>query len=229
MGQKVHPLGFRLGVVKQSSSRWLAKRKYGEIFHEDLAIRRFIKEKLPFARISKVEIERAADRIRMNLHTASPGIVIGKRGADVEQLRQDLQDMTGKEVFINIQEVRIPELDAQLVAESIARQLEKRIAFRRAMRRAVTTAMDLGAKGIKVSCSGRLTGAEIARNEWYRRGRVPLHTLRADIDYGTAEAHTTYGLIGVKVWIFKGEISLLGAKNVDAQANKVQKAAEGKA
>lgn len=206
MGQKVHPIGFRLGINKSWSSNWFATKEYGDLLHEDIGIKKYVKERMAVAGISKVEIERTAKRARVNIYTARPGIVIGKKGAEVDKLKAELEKMTGKQIFINIREVRNAELDAQLVAENIALQLIRRVAFRRAMKRAVTTAMRFGAKGIRVSCSGRLGGAEMARREWYREGRVPLHTLRADIDYGFAEAKTTYGLIGVKVWIFKGEI-----------------------
>lgn len=206
MGQKVHPIGFRLGINKSWSSNWFATKEYGDLLHEDIGIKKYVKERMAVAGISKVEIERTAKRARVNIYTARPGIVIGKKGSEVDKLKAELEKMTGKQIFINIREVRNAELDAQLVAENIALQLIRRVAFRRAMKRAVTTAMRFGAKGIRVSCSGRLGGAEMARREWYREGRVPLHTLRADIDYGFAEAKTTYGLIGVKVWIFKGEI-----------------------
>ena len=206
MGQKVHPVGFRLGVTKVWESNWFAKRAYGELLHEDLRIRKFIKDKLFHAGISRIEIERAAKRVKINIHTARPGIIIGRKGAEVDKLKVELEAMTGKQVFVNIIEIRRAELDAQLVAENVALQLERRIAFRRAMKKAVTSAMRLGAKGIRITCAGRLGGAEMARTEWYREGRVPLHTIRADIDYGAGEARTTYGMIGVKVWIFKGEI-----------------------
>ncbi len=206
MGHKVNPIGLRIGITRNWDSRWYAERDFPHLVYEDYSIRRHIKKKLYHAGISRIEIERAANKIRIKIHTARPGIVIGKKGAEIEALRQELQKMTGKEVFIDIQEVRRPELDAQLVAENIALQLERRISFRRAMKRAVGLAMRFGAGGIRVQCAGRLGGAEIARREWYREGRVPLHTLRADVDYGFAEAFTTYGVIGVKVWIFKGEV-----------------------
>ncbi|NPV54061.1 MAG: 30S ribosomal protein S3 [Firmicutes bacterium] len=206
MGQKVHPLGLRLGVIKDWASRWYSKKNYSELLHEDLEIRKFIKGRLYAAGISRVEIERAANRVRLTIHTARPGMVIGKGGQEVESLRRQLESLTGKQVSVNIVEVRIPELDAQLVAENIAQQIEKRISFRRAMKQALARAMKLGAQGVKMSCSGRLGGAEIARSEGYNEGKVPLHTLRADIDYGFAEAYTTYGRIGVKVWIYKGEV-----------------------
>jgi small subunit ribosomal protein S3 len=206
MGQKVHPRGFRLGVIESSDSKWFARRDYRELLHEDLKLRKFLKERLYHAGISKVEIERAANKAKINIYTARPGIVIGKKGAEIEKLKSELGKLTNKETFINIHEVRRPDLDAQLVGENIALQLERRVAFRRAMKEAVSRGMRMGAQGIKVHCSGRIGGAEIARSEWYREGRVPLHTLRADISYGFAEAKTTYGVIGVKVWIFRGEI-----------------------
>jgi small subunit ribosomal protein S3 len=206
VGQKVHPVGFRLGITKTWESNWFARRGYGELLHEDIRIRNFIKDKLFHAGISRIEIERAAKRVKINIHTARPGIIIGRKGAEVDKLKAELEAMTKKQAFVNIIEIRRAELDAQLVAENVALQLERRIAFRRAMKKTVTSAMRLGAKGIRITCSGRLGGAEMARTEWYREGRVPLHTLRADIDYGAAVAHTTYGIIGVKVWIFKAEI-----------------------
>jgi small subunit ribosomal protein S3 len=206
MGQKVHPRGFRLGVIESSDSKWFARRDYRELLHEDLKLRTFLKTRLYHAGISKVEIERAANKAKINIFTARPGIVIGKKGAEIEKLKSELGKLTPKETFINIHEVRRPDLDAQLVAENVALQLERRVAFRRAMKEAVSRGMRMGAQGIKVHCSGRIGGAEIARSEWYREGRVPLHTLRADISYGVAEAKTTYGVIGVKVWIFRGEI-----------------------
>ncbi|MBX5483900.1 MAG: 30S ribosomal protein S3 [Myxococcaceae bacterium] len=206
MGQKVHPVGFRLGVIKTWDSKWFEQKNYAKWLHEDLKIREFVKKTLGHAGVSRVEIERAANKVKVNVHTARPGIVIGKRGAGIETIKKDLQRFTSNEVFLNIVEVRKAETDAQLVAENIATQLERRIAFRRAMKKAIQTAMKFGAKGIRVSCSGRLGGAEMARYEWYREGRVPLHTLRADIDYGYAIARTTYGTIGCKVWICKGEV-----------------------
>ncbi|MDX2169876.1 MAG: 30S ribosomal protein S3 [Deltaproteobacteria bacterium] len=206
MGQKVHPRGFRLGVIESSDSKWFARRDYRDLLHEDLKLRKFLKERLYHAGISKVEIERAASKAKINIYTARPGIVIGKKGAEIEKLKSELAKLTQKETFINIHEVRRPDLDAQLVAENVALQLERRVAFRRAMKEAVSRGMRMGAQGIKVHCAGRLGGAEIARSEWYREGRVPLHTLRADISYGLAEGKTTYGVIGVKVWIFRGEI-----------------------
>jgi len=206
LGQKVHPTGYRLGVIKTWSSKWYADKEYAEFLHEDLKLRKVVKEKLFHAGVSKIDIDRAGNKIKVNIHTARPGIIIGKRGAEVDKLKKDLETLTGRQVYINIMEIRKPEMDAQLVAENIALQLERRIAFRRAMKKAVTSSLRFGAQGVKVSCGGRLAGAEIARSEWYREGQVPLHTLRADIDYGTAEARTTYGIIGVKVWIFKGEV-----------------------
>jgi small subunit ribosomal protein S3 len=206
MGQKVHPIGFRLGIIKTWESRWFAKKNYAALLHEDIKIRGIVKERLTHAGVSKIEIERAGQKAKINIHTARPGIIIGKKGAEVDKLKKDLEAMTGKQMYINIQEIRRPELEAQLVAENIALQLERRIAFRRAMKKSVTSALRLGAQGIKITCAGRLAGAEIARTEWYREGRVPLHTLRADIQYGFAEAKTTMGQIGVKVWIYKGEV-----------------------
>jgi small subunit ribosomal protein S3 len=206
MGQKVHPTGFRLGVIKTWDSRWFAKKNYAALLHEDLRIRSIVKERLMHAGVAKIEIERAGQKAKINIHTARPGIIIGKKGAEVDKLKKDLEAITGKQMYINIQEIRRPELDAQLVAENIALQLERRIAFRRAMKKAVTSALRLGAQGIKITCAGRLAGAEIARTEGYREGRVPLHTLRADIQYGFHEARTTMGQIGVKVWIYKGEV-----------------------
>ncbi|MGH7408046.1 MAG: 30S ribosomal protein S3 [Candidatus Methylomirabilales bacterium] len=207
MGQKTHPIGFRLGVIKTWKSRWFATRTYADTLHEDLAIRRWIKSRLYHAGISSIEIERKANQVRVIIHTARPGIIIGKRGAEVEKLRQDLARMIrAKDIHLDIAEVRKAELDAQLVAEQVAGQLERRIAFRRVMKRAVTSSLRLGAQGVRIACAGRLAGGEIARREWYREGRVPLHTLRADIDFGFAQAYTTYGVIGVKAWIFHGEV-----------------------
>jgi small subunit ribosomal protein S3 len=206
LGQKVHPVGFRLGVIKTWDSKWFEHKNYAQWLHEDIRIREFVKKSLNHAGVSKVEIERAANKVKVNVHTARPGIVIGKRGAGIETVKKDLQKLTKNEVFLNIVEVRKAETDAQLVAENIATQLERRIAFRRAMKKSLQTAMKFGAKGIRVACSGRLGGAEMARYEWYREGRVPLHTLRADIDYGFAVAKTTYGTIGCKVWICRGEV-----------------------
>jgi small subunit ribosomal protein S3 len=207
MGHKINPIGFRLGINKTWDSRWYADRpEYGELLHEDMQIRDWLKKQLKQAAVAKIVIERPHKKCRVTIHSARPGIVIGKKGADIERLRKKLSEMTNSEVHLNIVEVRKPELDATLVAESIAQQLERRVSFRRAMKRAVQSAIRLGAEGIRINCGGRLGGAEIARTEWYREGRVPLHTLRADIDYGTATAHTAYGTNGVKVWIFKGEI-----------------------
>ncbi len=207
MGQKVNPIGLRLKITRTWDSRWIAgHHEYPANLYEDYKIRRFIKERVYHAGISRIEIERAAQRVRIKIHTARPGIVIGKKGAEIEALKRELEKMVQKPILIDITEVRRPELDAQLVAESVASQLERRISFRRAMKRAVSLSLKFGAKGIKVQCAGRLGGAEMSRREWYLKGRVPLHTLRADIDYGFAEAKTTYGIIGVKTWIFKGEV-----------------------
>ncbi|MDT8403798.1 30S ribosomal protein S3 [Sulfuriflexus sp.] len=207
MGQKVHPIGIRLGIVKDWTSKWYADSKdYAKYLYIDLKVREFLKKKLSAASVSNVQIERPANNARITIHTARPGIVIGKKGEDIDVLRKTVSRMMGVPVHISIEEIRKPELDAYLVAENIAQQLERRIMFRRAMKRAVTNTMRLGAQGIRINVAGRLNGAEIARTEWYREGRVPLHTLRADIDYGFAEANTTYGIIGVKVWIFKGEV-----------------------
>jgi small subunit ribosomal protein S3 len=206
LGQKVHPTGFRLGIIKTWDSKWFATKDYSKLVLEDRKIRDYIKDRLFHAGISKVEIERAANKVKIRIHTARPGIVIGKKGAEIEVLRRDIERKFKREVLIDIQEVRRPELDATLVGENIALQLVRRVAFRRAMKRAVSSALKFGAKGVRVASAGRLAGAEMARREWYREGRVPLHTLRADIDYGTALARTTYGIIGVKVWIFKGEV-----------------------
>lgn len=206
MGQKVNPIGFRLGVIKTWDSKWYAEADYAKLLHEDLKLRNFLKKRLYHSGVSKIEIERAANKAKINIFTARPGLIIGKKGSEVETLKKELAKLTDKEVFLNIQEVRKPELDAQLVAENVALQLERRIAFRRAMKKSVTSSLKFGAKGIRITCSGRLGGAEMSRTEWYREGRVPLHTLRADIDYGFAEAKTTYGIIGVKVLIFKGEV-----------------------
>ncbi len=206
MGQKVNPIGLRLGINRTWDSRWYADANYADLLHEDLNIRNFLRKRLQQAGISRIIIERPAKKARITIHTARPGVVIGKKGADIEKLRTALQKMTGSEVHLNIVEIRKPEIDATLVAENIASQLERRVAFRRAMKRAVQSAMRLGAQGIRIQCGGRLGGAEIARTEWYREGRVPLHTLRADVDYGESTAFTTYGTCGVKVWVFKGEI-----------------------
>lgn len=207
MGQKVHPIGIRLGIVKDWNSKWYADSgQFSDLLNNDLAVRNHLSKKLAHALVSNIQIDRPARNARITIHTARPGIVIGKKGEDINSLRQEVSDMMGIPVHINIQEIRKPELDATLVAANVAQQLERRIMFRRAMKRAVTNAMRVGAQGIRIKVSGRLNGAEIARNEWYREGRVPLHTLRADIDYGVAEAKTTYGVLGVKVWIFKGEV-----------------------
>ncbi|HAA56968.1 MAG TPA: 30S ribosomal protein S3 [Myxococcales bacterium] len=206
MGQKVHPIGFRLGVIRSWESKWYEEKNYARWLHEDIRLREFVKKESQKAGISRVEIERAANKVKINIHTARPGIVIGRKGVGIDALKKKLSKLTDSEVYLNIEEVRKPELDAQLVAENVAHQLVRRVAFRRAMKKAVSTSMKLGAKGIRICCSGRLGGAEMARREWYREGRVPLHTLRADIQYGFATAHTTYGAIGVKVWIFRGEI-----------------------
>ena len=206
MGQKVHPTGFRLGVIRTWASKWYEEKNYSKWLHEDIALRNYIQEKLGHTGISKVEIERMAKKVIITIHTIKPGVVIGRHGTGIENLKEDLQRQTSSEIFLNIQEVRKAELDAKLMAESIATQLERRVSFRRAMKKVVQTSMKFGAKGIRVNCAGRLGGAEMSRREWYREGRVPLHTLRADIDYGFAEAKTTYGVIGVKVWIFKGEV-----------------------
>ncbi|MGB0751067.1 MAG: 30S ribosomal protein S3 [Gammaproteobacteria bacterium] len=207
MGQKVHPVGIRLGIVKDWNSTWYADRRdFADFLNNDLDVRNFLRKKLAHASVSRIQVNRLANSARIVVHTARPGIVIGRKGEDIEALRRQVSAMVGAPVHISVEEIRKPELDAYLVAESVANQLERRIMFRRAMRRAVTNAMRLGAQGIKIMVGGRLNGAEIARSEWYREGRVPLHTLRADIDYGVAEANTTYGVIGIKVWIFKGEI-----------------------
>ncbi len=206
MGQKVNPIGLRLGIIKTWESRWFGGKNYAHYIFEDHKLRKFVKQKLYHAGVSRIEIERSAKRIRLRIFTARPGIVIGKKGAEIAQLKKEIEKLTAHEVLIDIQEIRKPEIDAQLVAENVATQLERRVAFRRAMKRSVQSALRFGALGIKVICAGRLGGAEIARTEWYREGRVPLHTLRADIDYGLAEARTTYGVVGVKVTIFKGEV-----------------------
>ena len=206
MGQKTHPVGVRLGIVKTWDSRWYVKKGYSEQLLEDIRIRKTLKERLFHAGVPRIEIERAGQNIKVIIHTARPGIIIGKKGAEVEKLRKDIKLMTGKEVAIDIKEIRKPEIDAQLVAENIALQLEKRVAFRRAMKKAVASALRFGILGVKIACSGRLAGAEIARSEWYREGRVPLHTFRADIDFGFTRARTTYGVIGVKVWMYHGDI-----------------------
>jgi small subunit ribosomal protein S3 len=219
LGQKISPVGFRVGIIKDWDARWYAEKDYTKLLHEDLKIRDFIKKQLDGAGISRIEIDRAANNLRINIHTAKPGMVIGKGGAGVDQLRRNLEKMTEKKVHVNIMEIKTPELDAYLVAENIAQQLSKRIAFRRAMKQAVFRTMRAGAKGVKIICKGRLAGSEMARTESYHEGTVPLQTLRADIDYGFTEAHTTYGRIGVKVWIYKGEIL--------PETRKKEEAAEG--
>ncbi|MBA4371469.1 MAG: 30S ribosomal protein S3 [Thermodesulfovibrio sp.] len=206
MGQKTHPTGIRLGITRTWDSRWYLKKGYAEQLLQDIVIRREIKDKLFHAGVSRIEIERAGQKIRVIIHTARPGIIIGKKGAEVEKLRKDIELLSGKQAAVDIKEIRKPEIDAQLVAENIALQLEKRVAFRRAMKKSVASALRFGAQGIKIACAGRLAGAEIARTEWYREGRVPLHTFRADINYGFAQAKTTYGIIGVKVWVYTGEV-----------------------
>ena len=206
MGQKVNPIGFRLGGIKTWSSQWFSERNYAELLHEDLKVKKFLKEKLYHAGISRIGIERAAQKAKVNIYAARPGVIIGKKGSEIEKLKKDLEQITKSEVIINILEVRKPEVDAQLVAENVAMQLERRVAFRRAMKKCVVSALKFGAKGIRIGCAGRLGGAEMSRSEWYREGRVPLHTLRADIDYGFAEARTAYGQIGVKVLLFHGEV-----------------------
>jgi len=206
MGQKIKPIGLRLGINRTWDSRWYADRNYAELIHEDLALRNYLMEKLKSAAISRVVIERPAGRARISIYAGRPGLIIGKKGQDIESLRKELANRVGIEVSLNIVEVRKPEIDAKLIAESIAQQLERRVAFRRAMKRAVQSAMRLGALGVRINCAGRLGGAEIARTEWYREGRVPLHTLRAEVDYGEGTAHTTYGACGIKVWVFKGEV-----------------------
>jgi len=206
LGQKTNPIGNRVGIIRTWESRWFLKKGYSDQLIEDLKIRKTIKEKLSHAGVSKIEIERPGQKIKLIIHTARPGIIIGKKGAEVEKLKKEAEDITGKQVSVDIKEVRKPEVNAQLVAENIAMQLEKRVAFRRALKRAVSSALRFGAPGIKVQCSGRLAGAEIARSEWYREGRVPLSTFRSDVDYGFAEARTTYGIIGIKVWIYSGDI-----------------------
>jgi len=219
LGQKVNPIGLRLGIVKTWDSRWFSEKKYADYILEDHNIRKFLKKKLYHAGVSKIEIERSAKRLKLRLFTARPGIVIGKKGQEIDKLKKELEKMVSLEVFIDIQEVRKPETNAQLVAENVALQIERRVAFRRAMKRGVSSAMRFGAQGIKIICSGRLGGAEMARTEWYKEGRIPLHTLRADLDYGFIEAKTTYGLIGIKVFIFKGEIL---SKQDDSQQKEQQ-------
>ena len=218
MGQKTHPFGFRLGFNKTWRSRWFAKKGYADLLYEDVKLRNQLKDKLRGAGVSSIEIERAANKLMIRIYTARPGIVIGRKGAEIDKLRQEIQGRTGREVHIDISEVHRPELDAQLVAEAIAMQLEKRVAFRRAMRKAVDSALRFGCLGIKVRCAGRLNGAEIARKEWYLQGRLPLQTLRADIDYGLAEAQTTYGVIGIKCWIYKGEVNKTKVRPEEVEA-----------
>ena len=222
MGQKVNPIGFRLGVTRTWDSRWFSKRDYASLLHEDIKLRKYLKAKLFAAGIAKIEIERAANKVKINVHTARPGIVIGKKGAGVETLKADVQRLSKNEVFLNIIEVKKPEANATLIAENVASQLEKRVAFRRAMKKCMTAAFKQGIKGIKIRCSGRLGGAEIARTEWYSEDSVPLHTLRANIDYGTAEARTTYGIIGIKTWVYNGETTTL-KKQAAQEAKAVQK------
>ncbi len=206
MGQKVHPVGLRIGIIRDWESRWYSDKHFADYLHEDLRIRKYIKEKLSRAGIPRIEIERQSKAVKITVHAARPGIIIGRGGTGIDALRKELGELTGKEVQLNVQEIRRPDLEAQLVAENVAQQLERRVAHRRAMKQAVQRSLRAGAKGIRISCSGRLAGAEIARYEWYREGRVPLHTLRADIDFGVAEALTTYGRIGVKVWIYRGDV-----------------------
>jgi small subunit ribosomal protein S3 len=222
MGQKVNPIGFRLGINRTWDSRWYADGNYAELLHEDLKIRAFLLKKLSQAGVSKVLIERPAKKARVTIHTARPGVVIGKKGVDIENLRREISAMTGSEAHLNIVEIRKPEIDAQLVAENIAQQMERRVSIRRAMKRVVQGAMRMGAGGIRINCAGRLGGAEIARTQWYHEGRVPLHTLRANVDYGEATAHTTYGTCGVKVWIYKGEIMEHDSMALDKQAQDQQ-------
>ena len=222
MGQKVNPIGFRLGINRTWDSRWYAEDGYADLLHEDLRIREYLRERLAQAGVSRIIIERPAKKARVTIHTARPGVVIGRKGQDIDKLRADLMKMTGFDVHLNIVEIRKPEIDAQLVAENVAQQLERRVHFRRAMKRAVQSAMRLGALGIRINCGGRLGGAEIARMEWYREGRVPLHTLRADVDYGEVPANTTYGTCGVKVWIFKGEIMAHDPMALDKRAMEQQ-------
>jgi len=227
MGQKVHPVGIRLGIIKDWTSKWYADSKdYAGYLHTDLRVRDYVRKKLANASVSRIQIERPANNARIIIHTARPGIVIGKKGEDIDRLRSEISQMMGVPATVSVEEIRKPELDAFLVAESVAQQIERRIMFRRAMKRAVTNTMRLGAQGIRINVAGRLNGAEIARSEWYREGRVPLHTLRADIDYGVAESNTTYGVIGVKVWIFKGEV--LGHEAVAEEENPALQAVPAK-
>ncbi|RYZ77044.1 MAG: 30S ribosomal protein S3 [Proteobacteria bacterium] len=222
MGQKTNPIGFRLGITRTWDSRWFAKRNYAELLHEDLMIRKVLKKKLYQAGVSKIEIERAANKVKVNIFSARPGLIIGKKGSGVDSLRAEVQSLTKNELLLNVLEVRKPEIDATLVSESIGAQLEKRVAFRRAMKKAMATAIKMGVRGIKVRVSGRLGGAEIARTEGYSEGSIPLHTLRADIDYGTAEARTTYGVIGIKTWIYKGDVPLRKTNKAGAEATTAQ-------
>ena len=222
MGQKVNPIGLRLGINKSWQSRWFAEKNYAKLLEEDLNLRKFLFKRLSSAGISKIVIERPAKLAKITVYTARPGVIIGKKGSDIEKLRSDIIKMVGGDASLNIMEIRKPEIDSKLVADNIAQQLERRVAFRRAMKRAVQSAIRVGAQGIRINCSGRLGGAEIARMEWYREGRVPLHTLRANIDYGVARANTTYGICGIKVWIFKGEV-LDDAQNVDEKNTEVKK------
>jgi small subunit ribosomal protein S3 len=224
MGQKVNPIGLRVGINRTWDSRWFAEKDYASLLHEDLRLKEYLRDRLSQAGVSKIVIERPAKKARVTIHSARPGVVIGKKGADIEKLRSDLAKMTGSEVSLNIIEIRKPEIDAKLIAENISQQLERRVAFRRTMKRAVQSAMRLGALGIRINCSGRLGGAEIARMEWYREGRVPLHTLRAEIDFGEATAKTTYGTCGVKVWVFKGEILAHDPMATDKRASEGQTA-----
>ncbi|MBA4100086.1 MAG: 30S ribosomal protein S3 [Rhodospirillum sp.] len=224
MGQKVNPIGLRVGINRTWDSRWYANRNFAELLHQDLKLKKYLTERLGQAGVSRIVIERPAKKARVTIHTARPGVVIGKKGADIEKLRSDLAKMTGSEVSLNIVEIRKPEIDAKLIADNIAQQLERRVAFRRAMKRAVQSAMRLGALGIRINCAGRLGGAEIARMEWYREGRVPLHTLRAEIDFGEGTAKTTYGTCGVKVWVFKGEIMAHDPMALDKRAMEHQAA-----
>jgi len=222
MGQKVNPIGLRLGINRTWDSRWYADRNYADLLHEDLEIRAFLFKRLAQAGVSKIIIERPAKKARVTIHTARPGVVIGKKGVDIENLRREISNMTGSEAHLNIVEIRKPEIEAQLVAENVAQQMEHRVSIRRAMKRVVQSAMRLGAEGIRINCAGRLGGAEIARTQWYREGRVPLHTLRANIDYGECVAHTTYGTCGVKVWIYRGKIMAHDPKALDKQAQEQQ-------
>jgi small subunit ribosomal protein S3 len=224
MGHKVNPIGLRVGINRTWDSRWFASRDFADLLHEDLKLKKYLSERLGQAGVSRIVIERPAKKARVTIHTARPGVVIGKKGADIEKLRADLAKMTGSEVSLNIVEIRKPEIDAKLIADNIAQQLERRVAFRRAMKRAVQSAMRLGALGIRINCAGRLGGAEIARMEWYREGRVPLHTLRAEIDFGESTAKTTYGTCGVKVWVFKGEIMAHDPMALDKRAMEHQAA-----